>query len=513
MIDNIGLFIAKRAHLNSKREALVEVERGRRFDFSQLDARTNRAAHAMLNQGVTQGDRVALLMMNGVEYVESFFGLAKIGAVVVPLNWRLLADELEFILKDSESSVLIYDAEFDQVVAQLAERELGIDHFIRVGDASELPTFASDYDAITSAASSESPKIEACGDDLLFIMYTSGTTGRPKGAMHSHASMLAASTAIVTTADVRRGDRYLQMLPLFHVGALTPTISTFHSGSTLVLMRAFDPSRAWEILELEQVTTGLAVPAMLQFMWVSPLRESSDTATLRWLMCGAAPVPVPLIEHYDSIGIEIHQVYGLTETGGPACLIGSEEALAKAGSTGAPFFHTEVRVVRPDGSDTDPGEVGEVLVRGRHLMLGYWNRAEATAESIRDGWLYTGDLASIDEDGFVYIRDRIKDMIISGGENIYPAEIESVLAGHPSLKESAVIGIPSERWGESPAAIVVLRDEESASAEELIEYCRDKLAPFKVPRVVEFLSEIPRNPTGKILKRVLREQFPGPSPE
>jgi acyl-CoA synthetase (AMP-forming)/AMP-acid ligase II len=254
------------------------------------------------------------------------------------------------------------------------------------------------------------------------------------------------------------------------------------------------------------------VPAMLQFMLAVP-HEGTDHSSLRWLMSGAAPVPVALIEKYAELGIEIHQVYGLTETCGPACLISPEDALAKAGSTGPAFLHTEVRVVDDAGRNVAPGQVGEVIVRGAHLMKGYWNRPDATADALRDGWLYTGDLASVDKEGFVYIQDRKKDMIISGGENIYPAEIEKVLVGHPALADAAVIGLPSGKWGESPAAIVVAKPGETPSAPDVIAYCKGKLAGYKIPRVVEFVDEIPRNPTGKILKRILRDQFPGPAPE
>jgi acyl-CoA synthetase (AMP-forming)/AMP-acid ligase II len=227
-------------------------------------------------------------------------------------------------------------------------------------------------------------------------------------------------------------------------------------------------------------------------------------------MSGAAPVPLELIKTYESMGIEIHQVYGLTETCGPACLITGDDALARAGSTGRSFFHTDVRVVREDGSDCDPGEPGEVLVRGPHIMTGYWNRSDATAETIVDGWLHTGDVATIDADGFVTIIDRTKDMLISGGENVYPAEIENVLLGHPAIVDAAVIGVPSATWGESPLAVVVVSDPDLC-AEEVMAHTHGKLAPFKTVKKVEFVTEIPRNPSGKILKRELRERFPEPA--
>ncbi len=513
MRNNLGLFLQKRARLSPHLEALVELERGRRFTYAELDARANRAAHALAGQGVRAGDRVALLLMNGVEYLECYFALAKLGAVMVPLNWRLVPDELAFILRDAGAERVVYDAEFDAGVAALRAADTPIRSWLRAAGGGPPAAGALDWDALRDAASAGPLPCEAADDDLLFIMYTSGTTGLPKGAVHTHGTMIAASHTINMTSDMRYGDRYLQMLPLFHVGALTPVTAAMHRGSTIVMMRAFDPTRVFPAIEAERISTGLAVPAMLNFMLAAGKPEASNHSTLRWLMSGAAPVPPSLIERYAELGIEIHQVYGLTETCGPACLISPEEALAKIGSTGPAFFHTDVRVVDQHGRDVAPGEVGEVLVRGPHIMKGYWNRPEATAEAIREGWLHTGDLASVDKEGFVYIQDRKKDMIISGGENVYPAEIEAVLARHPDVVECAVIGMASARWGESAAAVVVARAGSELSGPALIEFCQGKLARYKIPRVVEFVTEVPRNPTGKVLKRLLRERFPGPAPE
>ena len=513
MQTNLGLFLAKRAHLSPNVEAVIEVERGRRFTYAQLDARANRIANVLRQKGVRKGDRVALLLMNGVEYIEAYFGAAKIGAVTVPLNWRLVPDELEFIIGDSGAVVLIWGEEFDEAASALQPRGLPVKQWIRLGERAGLPGWAGDYDELCGNASADEPPIEGDSEDLLFIMYTSGTTGLPKGAVHTNGTMAWASLTINMTADMRYRDRYLQMLPLFHVGALTPATAAIHRGGSLIVMRTFDPSTVFQVIEREQITTGLAVPAMLNFMLQVPGQAEADTSSVRWFMSGAAPVPVSLIETYAKLGIEIHQVYGLTETCGPACLISPEEAIAKAGSTGPAFFHTDVRVVDDKGREVEPGEIGEVIIRGPHIMKGYWNNKEATAEAIRDGWLYSGDLATIDKEGFVYIQDRKKDMIISGGENIYPAEIENVLQGHPGIVEAAVIGQPSEKWGESPAAIVVVSADAPPTVDEILEYCRGKLARFKLPRVVEFTDEIPRNPTGKILKRILRERFPGPAPD
>ncbi|MEE2663886.1 MAG: long-chain fatty acid--CoA ligase [Myxococcota bacterium] len=508
MEDNLGQFVSKRAMLNPGTEALVDITSGRRLTYAELDDRCNRLANGLLDGGLASGDRVATLLMNGPEFVETFFGAARIGGVIVALNWRLVADELSFILTDSGANTLVFGSEFSEVVRELHSRGAEgtqVQRWIHVGEAANRPEFAVGYEELLTRAGA--PPIGASGDDLLFIMYTSGTTGLPKGVMHSHNTALWASLTAVTTADIRWDDRYLLCLPLFHVGALSPLMWVFHKGATVVMMSQFDPARIWEIYREERVSVTLAVPAMLNFMLATYDAEVHDTSRLRWVMSGAAPVPVSLIEKYAALGIEVHQVYGLTETCGPACVISPDEAVSRAGSTGKAFFHTDVMVVRSDGSEVGAGETGEVLVRGPHVMLGYWNRPEATAETIVDGWLHTGDVASVDADGFVYIQDRIKDMIISGGENVYPAEIENVLSGHPGIAEVAVIGIPSAKWGESPLAVVVKRDE-SLTAEQVLEHCTGKLAPFKLPTAVEFIDEIPRNPTGKVLKRVLREQFP-----
>jgi O-succinylbenzoate-CoA ligase len=513
MRPNLGLFLTKRAQLGGSREALVEIERGRRFSYAELEERSNRAANAFASLGVRAGDRVGLLLMNGVEYVESYFALAKLGATMVALNWRLVADELAFILTDSGATLLLADAEFDDLVGELRERDTPLRTFVRVANGTPVRDDAHDWDGLLAAADPSLPELGGEGPDELFIMYTSGTTGLPKGVIHTHDTFIAASTTVALTADMRLGDRFLQMLPMFHVGALSPVTSTIHRGGTIVMMRAFDPVAVLPAIAQERVTNGLAVPAMLKFILQASDPKQHDTSSLRWMMSGAAPVPVPLIERYAELGIEIHQVYGLTESGGPACLIGPEHAIAKAGSTGPAFFHTEVRVVDDQGADVLPGEIGEVIIRGKHVMKGYWNRPEATAETLRDGWLYSGDMATVDEDGFVYIQDRKKDMIITGGENVYPAEIEEVLTGHPDIADCAVIGTPSEKWGESPLAVVVPAAGAQLSEGDVLDWCNGKLARFKLPRVVAFTDEIPRNPTGKALKRLLREQFPGPAPD
>ncbi len=513
MENNLGLVVQKRALMQPEQEALVDLGSGRRFTYRELNARCNRLAHALVGGGLASGDRVATLLMNGAPFVEMFFGAAKVGGVVVPLNWRLVADELSFILTDSGSETLVFGSEFVDVVKDLHGRGAEgtkVKRWIHVGDAAERPDFAEGYEEVLAASSDEDPELGARDDDLLYIMYTSGTTGLPKGVMHSHNTTLWGSITALITADIQYKDRYLIALPLFHVGALNPLLTTLHRGGGAVIMPAFDPTRIWELFSEENITVTLAVPAMLNFMLSTYDSSKHDISKLRWIMSGAAPVPVTLIEKYAGMGIDVVQVYGLTETCGPACLISPDDAVARAGSTGKAFFHTDVKVVDGDGHEIAAGETGEVLVRAPHVMLGYWNRPDATEESIVDGWFHTGDVAMVDADGYVYIQDRIKDMIISGGENVYPAEIENVISGMEGVREVAVIGMPSEKWGESPLAVVVKADD-SISDGDVLDYCQGKLAPFKLLKAAVFIDEIPRNPTGKVLKRVLREQFPGPA--
>lgn len=511
MQNNLGLFLSKRAFLSPEREAYVDSHSPLRLTYRELNERANRLANAFLAAGVKKGERVGLLLMNSAEFMEAYFALAKIGAVVVPLNWRLVADELTFILKDSGTKRLIFDTDFVDTVAELHSRGERTDvvQWLQVGG--ETAHFADAYAAFRDAAPATEPATGAADDDMLYIMYTSGTTGLPKGVVHTHDTAIWAILTIAATTDYHEGDVYLGALPMFHVGALTPLAVNVYAGATSVVMRAFDPTLAWQLIEREKISTGLAVPAMLNFMvQVGGFRDRFDFSSLRWVMTGAAPVPVALTKLYHELGIGLLQVYGLTESCGPACVMDSANAMRFPDSTGKAFFHTEVKVVNDAGETCAPGEAGEVWVKGRHIMREYWNRPDATAETLVDGWLRTGDVATMNDEGFVSIQDRIKDMIISGGENVYPAEIEGVLAQHPGIVEAAVIGLESPKWGESPLAIVVKKDE-SLTAAEVLDFCRGKLAGYKQPKGVEFVDTIPRNPSGKILKRVLREQFPGPA--
>jgi acyl-CoA synthetase (AMP-forming)/AMP-acid ligase II len=510
---NIGQILTNRARRDPHLEGLVDAGSGERFTYAEINARTNRAANMLLHLGVQPGDRVALLLMNGTAFFECYFACAKVGAVAVPLNWRLVPDELSYILEDSGATVLVFDTDFaPQVQALWDGMKTAIIHWLQVPADEPMLGFASDYRAGRDAAKGEEPAPRGFGDDNLFIMYTSGTTGRPKGVVHTHATTFWALLTLMPTCDVRLGDRFSVVLPLFHVGALAPLLLMVYGGGTSVLMRAFDPMAMWRITKEERITVTLAVPAMLGFMLQVPRPAPEDYAQLRWIMSGASPVPVALMEQYRDIGIEIHQVYGLTECCGPGCLISPGDAMQRLGSTGKGFFHTDVRLADPDGKDVPPGTPGEVLLRGDTVFAGYYKNEEGTRDTIRDGWLHTGDVAVMDADGFITIQDRIKDMIISGGENIYPAEIENVVLSHPGIKECAVIGMPSERWGESPL-VVAVRADGSIGEDDVLRHCDGKLARYKQPKAAVFVDAIPRNPSGKALKFELRKQFPGPARE
>ncbi len=517
--SNIGALLRKRALITPQREVFVEFERGRRFNFEQVNARCNQTANMLLDRGLVKGDRVAILAKNSIEYVDTYFACAKIGCIVVPVNWRLVAPEIAYILADSGAKALVYDAEFEPALSEARDRagsDIAIEHWLRIEDAGSdpAPDSALSYQSLMDAAASTEPTLGAADDDLLFIMYTSGTTGHPKGVMHSHRAMLWSHLTSLTTSDIRGDDRYMLPLPMFHIAGLNPVSIVVHRGAAGVIMRDMDMVAMFKCIDQERVSIFTSVPVLLQFMLDTPERKDYDLSSVRWISTGAAPVPVSLLQKYEAEGIAIHQAYGLTEACGPGTLLLPEDAEAKVGSCGRPQMHTEAKLVDYQGNDIPRGsdEPGEILLSGPHMMLGYWNKPDATADTLVDGWLHTGDVATWDEQGFFTICDRKKDMIISGGENIYPAEIENALAACPDVQEAAVIGIPSEKWGETPLAIVVTAPDCSTTPESLQAWCSEQLAGYKVPRVYEFVDTLPRNASGKLNKPQLRERFPDPAP-
>jgi acyl-CoA synthetase (AMP-forming)/AMP-acid ligase II len=490
-------------------EAVVDLGSGHRLNYRQLNSRVNQTANALFALGLRPGERVGLLAATCTEFIETYYASAKIGTVTVLMNWRLLVDELEFLLTDSGATTLVFSAEFDAVVRDLHDRgTTSVSQWIRIGDAPlDAEWGAVSYDRVVAAASTTEPTIGAGGDDLLCLCYSSGTTGRPKGAMLTHEGQLFAVLAQASSIDgFHQRDRYLIALPLFHLGGILPLENAMYAGATVVLMRQFDPTLIWDVIASEHIDSGLVVPSMLNVMLerFDPLRH--DCSSIKALSVAAAPVPLTLLEQCRDRGIALLQTYGLTEAGGPGTNLSSEDAERKIGSAGKAYMLTDVKIVRADATTCDPGEPGEIVIRARHLMTGYWNNPEATAQTIVNGWLHTGDIATSDNEGFITISDRIKDMIISGGENIYPAELENVILSHPGVREVAVIAQKSERWGETPLACVV-RAHDDLRAEDVIAWCEGKLARFKMPSSVQFVDVIPRNPTGKALKRILRDQF------
>ena len=513
---NIGQLFARRASINPSLEATVEIEREHRLTYAELNALTNRCAHVLVEDfGVSAGDRIALLLPTCSEFIAMFYAAAKIGAVVVPLNTRLAGSELAYILENCGASVLVFHPLLGDLVAAIRaadEHAPAVESWVALGPATS-DDGAQALDPLLDNASTDEPACVPGGEANLFIMYTSGTTGLPKGVVHTHSAVLWAALTWMSVMDLRFGDRLWGATPPFHVAAIVPLVIAAQRGLTLVINAKFDPMTAWQAIEAERVTVGGAVPAMLNFMRQVPDFATANLDHLRFFITGAAPMPVELIALYKQRGIDVLQGYSLTETAGGGCYLSSEYAESKAGSTGKAMLYTEVRIVDESGNDTAPGVSGEVLFRGPHLMKEYWANPEATAEVYdSDGWMRTGDIAAMDDDGFVFIKDRVKDMIISGGENVYPAEVENALMSHPGVAEAAVIGQPSEKWGESPFAVVV-RATTDLDESALLEHCADRLSRYKLPKGVAFVDEIPRNAAGKVLKKALREHYPGPAPE
>ncbi len=508
MLTNAAEILTERSRICPDLEATVNLATGERFTFEQLNQRVNQMAHGLVAHGIMPGQRVGILMSNSHIYVETYFALAKIGAITVTLNWRLTPNELAYQLADCSASAILYSDDQSALVQPL-QVQFPSAQFLRC-DSVDMA------ERLRSQPMTE-PTLGAHGDDPLYIMYTSGTTGKPKGAVHSHSGCLQWCTLMLATSTARLGDRGLCVSPMFHIAGLGVVISNVYRGVTSVIAKTFNAGDVWKTIETEKINTALFVPAMLNFLLQDPARLTCNYASMRFIMSGAAPVPLTLIEQFSDMGIEIHQVYGATETQGGIALLMPQDSRRKIGSTGRGYFGMEVRVVDVHGCDVAPGVPGEVITRGPQVLQQYWGNPQATRDAFKDGWFYLGDIAEVDAEGFIYIKDRSKDMVISGGENIYPAEIEDVLLSHPGVSEVAVIGQPSAKWGESPVAIinradgVLDHDGQLVAALNLL--CADRLAKFKRPKAFIFTGALPRNPSGKILKRELRDQFPGPAPE
>jgi acyl-CoA synthetase (AMP-forming)/AMP-acid ligase II len=478
--QGIGSWPARRARKTPDRVAVVfqdAVFQDASWTYRELHERVSRCADGLRRRGVRRGDRVAFLGPNHPAFLETLFAAGVLGAVFVPLNTRLAQQEIDYQLADSGARVLIEPS--------------------------------TDYEEMLASAAPDPVDEPVSLDDLCMIMYTSGTTGRPKGAVLTHGNITWNSVNVLVDVDLAGDEVTLVAAPMFHTAGLNMTcLPTLLKGGTVVLVPAFDPDAVLALIERRRVTYLFGVPAMYQAMAASPAFAGTDLSSVRALNCGGAPVPADTIRTWLGRGLSFSQGYGMTEVSPGALYLHHTMAEAKAGTAGVPHFFTDVRVVRPDLTEVAPGEKGEVLVAGPNVMAGYWGRPDATDEAMAGGaWFRSGDVAVVDDDGYVTLVDRLKDMIISGGENIYPAEVEAAILAHPAVEDCAVIGVPDERWGEVGRAVLLVRPggtDRARLARELPEFLAGRLARYKIPRSVVFADELPRSATGKLLRSRLR---------
>ena len=478
----LGRWIRDRARTTPHRVAIDFL--GAETTFAELDERSERVAAGLLEAGLVPGDRVATLTGTSPEHVVVFFACAKAGLILMPLNTRLAPPELAYQLEDAEPAVLLASAEHSDLARSLHPRVAGLEELV---------------------SSRHKPPPGPADDDGLLLVYTSGTTGKPKGALLTHANCFWTNLSFDRVAGVSGEDTVLQVLPQFHVGGwnVQPLLAWW-KGATVVLEPTFDPARALSLIAEKRVTTMMGVPATYLFMAQEPGFAAADLWSLRRAVVGGAPMPEALLESWHERGVEVVQGYGLTEAAPNVLCLPPEEAARKRGFAGKPYPHVDVEL-----RDTESGALlegaaeGELLVKGPNVFAGYWRNPEATEAAFADGWLVTGDVAARDEEGYYRIVGRTKDMVISGGENVYPAEIENALHEHDAVAEAAVVGVPDERWGEACLAFVVLAGE--ATEEALLEHCRARLAKYKVPRGVRFVESLPRNALDKVVKSELRE--------
>ncbi|MEX2195936.1 MAG: AMP-binding protein [Thermoleophilaceae bacterium] len=497
----IGRWISFWARVAPDHEAIVFGQDT--ITYAALDEQVNRMANALTGRAVRSGDRVAGLLGNRPELLVALFACAKLGALLVPLNVRLVPREIEFIVNDAGPRVLISESAFAPVLEGLKDDLGSVEAFVTLDPGG----VGEPYAEFAATASAAPPDASGAGGELA-ICYTSGTTGVPKGAVLTNSSIIFGSLQEIVAYGLGHGDRHLLVVPLCFTGGLvTASMPIFHGGATMYLERAFDPSAVMERIGSERITHMMGVPTMFAAMAQMPGFANADFGSVELFLVGAAPVPAALVETYQSRGVTgFTNAYGLTEGTGFNLFLPASDVMDLPGAY-LPAAYTDARVTDPDGNDVALGESGELTLSGPCVMEGYWRNEEATAETIRDGWLYTGDLVKLGENGYIYPVDRIKDMIISGGLNIYPAEVEGAIFGHPKLVESTVIGLPEEEWGEAVTIVAVAKPDEEVDLEELIEFCSDKLADYKRPKAVILVDELPRNAGGKVLKRDLREDF------
>ncbi|MDT2005464.1 long-chain fatty acid--CoA ligase [Rhodococcus opacus] len=482
-------------------------EGDREVSHADLRTRVDALSNAFLEMGIDRGDIIGVLLYNHIEFLETMFAANRIGAAIVPLNYRLSAAEWAFILEHADAVAIVTEAEFVEKVDALVP---GLPH-VKNKLTLDTPTDNSwtEYSALVRrhwGSASELVDVEPA--DLQRLMYTSGTTSRPKGVMLSHQNLLYKNLAHILEFSLTSADTTLVCGPLYHVGGMDlPGLATLHAGGRLCLLRRFDPAAVIDAVEHLRPTNVWLAPSMMNSILQLPDIASRDTSSIRFITGGGEKMPIPLLDRIARTfpGAWFADAYGLTETVSGDTVNDSAHMRSKVGSVGRPVAHTQVAVVDDDDVAVPSGTLGEIVVRGPKVMSGYWRDPEATAKVLRNGWLHTGDIGRIDADGFLYIEDRKKDMIVSGGENIASPEVERVLYENPDVIEAAVIGVPHPRWGEVPKAFVVLRPGSTVDEDSLKEFCRGRLAKYKVPSSIVYIESLPRTPSGKILKRELRE--------
>ncbi|WP_089969903.1 long-chain-fatty-acid--CoA ligase [Lihuaxuella thermophila] len=493
----IGELLRHRARLSPDVEALVSPTK--RFTYREYNRIVNKLAHYLLQLQVQKGDRIALICKNSHAFAIIYMAAAKIGALTVPINWRLKTDGIRYILEDCTPKILFYDKEFNEVAPLLGtlpfiQQEIRLD----IDDASFLEKLVEGYPE-------EEPQVDVIGEDPAVIIYTSGTTGRSKGVVCTHNNMYSASIANTTTLDWRYRDRFLVTSPLFHISGMIIPICCLVRGLTMVVNDQFHPMKIWELLDAEKINTMFSVPSMLNFMYESLKYNFVDVPSLRMIICGGAKVPAELIRGMYDFGYQVVQVYGATEFAGAATFWLPEYGIETCESAGKAVYQTEMKIVHPaTGEALPPGEIGEVVLRGPLMFAGYWKMEEATQEVIRHGWYHTRDVGWMDENGLLYVIDRLRDMIITSGENVFPAQVESVINQLEQVAESAVVGVAHPVWGELARAYVVLKEGNSITEEEIITYVRRYLPDHSLHEVV-FVDQLPKNSMGKVMKYVLRQ--------
>jgi acyl-CoA synthetase (AMP-forming)/AMP-acid ligase II len=504
-------FLEYRARIDPDLEFAVMGDE--RMTYAEADRAANRVAHALADAGLEIGDRAAILAKNCLEYVVFYYGASKAGVVPVPLNYRLAPPEWSFIVGDADAKLLLARGELAEAIDAVRGELPGVKRWLSLG--SDVAGWDRWEEATASMPDTPPDRDVQPGHDV-YQMYTSGTTGRPKGAVLSHAAVAWNQLQISVQLEAAPGDRALIVAPLYHAAAVIMSFSAVARGASLFVQEEFVPAEVVRALSEERIAQALLVPAMIQFCLVAvPDVAERDYSNLRTIVYGASAIAEQTLRQaVETFGCGFLQAYGMTETTAAATNLlpaDHERALREKPelllSCGRPVLGTRVRIVDENDRDVAVGEIGEVLIQGPQVMKGYWNRPEATEEALRDGWMHTGDAGVVDEEGYFYIQDRVKDMIVSGGENVYPREIEEVLYRHEAVAEAAVIGVPDDRWGEAVKAIVVLKDGVDASADDLLEFCRARLGGFKQPRSIDFIEALPRNLSGKVLKKDLREPY------